>query len=166
MTGLKDHPSVYNCDESEAEYREETQVGIPNNFETSSRHHLFIKSSFLTSHQMHSETEIADGATLASNQKRKAASNQTVAVASSGAGALSQSIDSSLSKASGNPLSKSQRTAQSQSTTQGAAEKHSHANVYSPQQIRDFIAESIKEFISIFKTALFKFYQIRSYMRS
>lgn len=33
-------------------------------------------------------------------------------------------------------------------------------------QIRNFIVESVKEFIEIFKTALFKFYRIKSYMRS
>ena len=37
---------------------------------------------------------------------------------------------------------------------------------YSAEQIRDFITESVKEFIHIFKTALFKFYRIKSYMRS
>lgn len=37
---------------------------------------------------------------------------------------------------------------------------------YTPKQINDFISESVKEFIKIFKTALFKFYRIRSYMRS
>ena len=40
------------------------------------------------------------------------------------------------------------------------------APTYSAVQIRDFIVESVKEFIEIFKTALFKFYRIKSYMRS
>ena len=37
---------------------------------------------------------------------------------------------------------------------------------YTAKQINDFIVESVKEFIEIFKTALFKFYRIKSYMRS
>ena len=37
---------------------------------------------------------------------------------------------------------------------------------YTPQQIRNFLEQSVHEFISIFKTALFKFYRIKSYMRS
>jgi len=37
---------------------------------------------------------------------------------------------------------------------------------YTPQQISSFITESVKEFIELFKTALFKFYRIKSYMRS
>ena len=38
--------------------------------------------------------------------------------------------------------------------------------MYTPAQIRDFMTSSVKEFIDIFKTALFKFYRIKSYMRS
>ena len=41
-----------------------------------------------------------------------------------------------------------------------------NAPIYTPKQISDFITESVKEFITIFKNALFKFYRIRSYMRS
>ena len=37
---------------------------------------------------------------------------------------------------------------------------------YTAKQISDFMVESVKEFIEIFKTALFKFYRIKSYMRS
>ena len=45
--------------------------------------------------------------------------------------------------------------------------QHANANVvYTPLQIKDFLNESVREFIEIYKTAVFKFYKIRSYKRS
>ena len=37
---------------------------------------------------------------------------------------------------------------------------------YTAKQINEFMVESVQNFIEIFKTALFKFYRIKSYMRS
>ena len=65
-----------------------------------------------------------------------------------------------------NEASLENSTEEHQQHTQMTESQHGYVPTYSNQQIRTFLVQSVNHFIAIFKTALFKFYRIKSYMRS